>query len=288
MDGELIRRHPVGQGDAGMTQTADATVVVRDVTDAEVAFYRENGWVKLAGLIPSHVADQMLSIVKDQILEAPEGADRTNRVYDIAPWRDIHYIGRDEKVEPFHSLNLSPVIGRNAARFIGRNVPVGFHADLMAVKMPDGHTASKPTGFHQDFPNFPMDRAGMLTFWVALSDMPPERGVMRFYSGSQKEGSLGRIGFAGVGLDEYYPHLGERYELSEPFSLKAGDCTVHNGMVVHGAPGNTTDQPRWSYVMSYFPGDALYTGGPHHIFNAESGCELNQPLSGAKFTIVHP
>ena len=49
----------------------------------------------------------------------------------------------------------------------------------MAVKMPAGHAAGQVTEFHQDWPNFPFDRTGMITFWIALADMPAEQGVMR-------------------------------------------------------------------------------------------------------------
>jgi hypothetical protein len=45
----------------------------------------------------------------------------------------------------------------------------------MAVKMPSGHAANQSTDYPQDFINFPFDRVGFLTFWFALSDMPPER-----------------------------------------------------------------------------------------------------------------
>src|SRR3954451_16147852 len=120
---------------------------------------------------------------------------------------------------------------------------------MMAVKMPAGHLTSQPTDWHQDWINFPFDRVGFLSFWIALDEIPAERGAMRFLSGSHREGPLGRREFGGARhVVEYYPRLLDRYEISPPLDLQPGDCTVHNGMVIRSAPENATDQPRWAYI----------------------------------------
>ena len=90
------------------------------------------------------------------------GVAAGGQVHDRVYWRDWHFPGRDDGIEPFRSLAYSQEIGHNAQRLIGREVPINYHADMMAVKMPSGHTASGPTGFHQDWVNFPFDRVGFL------------------------------------------------------------------------------------------------------------------------------
>ena len=112
---------------------------------------------------------------------------------------------------------------------------------------------------------------------------------MRFLSGSHQAGPLGKMGLiSGPELPDYYPHLKDRYPLSPPIHLHAGDATVHNGMVVHGAPPNTTDQPRWAAIFSYHPSDTCYTGAPHHIFKAELGLEVGKPIKHDLFRVVYP
>jgi hypothetical protein len=276
-----------------MTDTA-TTTLMRDVTDDEVAFYQENGWAKLEGLITPELATQMVDAVREQMedgdAEAGEGSvDAGGKVHDRTVWRDWHFPGRDDGIEPFRSLAYSREIGHNAQRFQGREVGINYHADMMAVKMPSGHVASGPTGFHQDWVNFPFDRIGFLTFWIALDDIPPERGSMRFLSGSHQAGPLGKMGLiSGPEIPDYYPHLKERYPLSAPVHLHAGDATVHNGMVVHGAPPNATDKPRWAAIFSYHPSDTCYTGAPHHIFKAELGLEVGKPIKHDLFRPVYP
>src|ERR1700735_2365280 len=100
-------------------------VEVRAATDAEVAHYHANGWVKLERLIAPDVAADMLVRAKAEIIGGKSDGARS---HDRAVWRDVYNLGRDEMVEPFASLNRSPVIGRNAQRFMRRDVPIGFHA----------------------------------------------------------------------------------------------------------------------------------------------------------------
>jgi ectoine hydroxylase-related dioxygenase (phytanoyl-CoA dioxygenase family) len=277
-----------------MTQDVAQQVEMRDVTDDEAAFYKKNGWVYLEQLISPALAGEMLSKVQTEIEDAEaeliEGQHVSGgHIRDRADRRDWHFIGRDDHVEPFESLVYSKEIGRNARKFIGREVPVNYHADLMAVKMPEGHAASKPTGWHQDWVNFPFDRVGFLTFWIALGDIPAERGAMRFLNGSQGAGPLGKMGLlGGKEVIEYYPELLEEYEMSPPLDMKAGDATVHNGMVVHGAPANTTDKPRWAFIASYHPADTCYTGAPHYIFTKDVGLEVGKPIKADPFRVVYP
>jgi ectoine hydroxylase-related dioxygenase (phytanoyl-CoA dioxygenase family) len=271
------------------------TPLMREVTPDEVAHYRKNGWVKVERLIDPELAAEILSTVKTTMLEADTGeelvktAGETEKIHDRAIWRDWHFPGRDNGLEPIRSLVYSKDIGHNAQLMVDRDVPINYHADLMAVKMPAGHGSSAPTGFHQDWVNFPFDRVGFLTFWIALDEIKAEQGAMRFYNGSHKAGPLGKMGLIeGPELPDYYPDLSEKYPLSDPIDLVAGDATIHNGMVVHGAPENSTDKPRWVLIASYHPADTCYTGAPHHIFKQDIGLEVGKPIKHELFPPIYP
>jgi ectoine hydroxylase-related dioxygenase (phytanoyl-CoA dioxygenase family) len=283
-----------------MTQQVPAVAAPRTVTDEEVAHYQENGWVKLEGFLSSELAGEMYAAAKAVVesqLEAAGQEEAFNkglrlekiggRLQNVGYWQDYHYLGRDEHVEPFYSLIYARETGRAAQRLIGRDVGVRYSSDILAVKMPAGQPGSAPTDSHQDISSLPFDRMGPLTFWVALADLTPEHGTMRFLSGSQRAGNLGRTRAQGKGTVEYYPDLLDRYETSPPMALKAGDATVHNAQVVHWAPANTTDEPRWGVIMAFFPDDALYTGAPNHNFDG-IGLEVNQPFDHDRFRRVYP
>jgi ectoine hydroxylase-related dioxygenase (phytanoyl-CoA dioxygenase family) len=274
------------------------TPIARELTADETAHYQEYGWAKIEGLISPELAHEMLETVQDKLLSADTGevhagaikaSESVDRIHDRDMWRDWHFPARDDQLEPIRSLAYSREIGRNAALAIGREVGINYHADLIAVKMQQGHVSSRPTGVHQDWVNFPFDRIGFLTFWIALDTITADQGAMRFYNGSHHEGPLGKMGLDGPELPDYYPHLAEKYPLSEPLDLQPGDATIHNGMVVHGAPENTTDRPRWTLILAYHPSDTCYTGAPHHIFKADMGLEVGKPIKHELFPcIYHP
>lgn len=283
-----------------MTQQVPTLAAPRAVSDEEVAHYQENGWVKLEGFLSSELAGELLAAAKSVVepqLQEGGGEPSFNkglvleklggRVQNLGYWQDYHYVGRDEHLEPFHSLIYSPETGRAAQQLIGRDVGVRYSSDILAVKMPVGQPGSAPTDSHQDISSLPFDRIGPLTIWVALADLTPEHGTMRFLSKSQTVGNLGRTRAQGKGTVEYYPDLIDHFATSPPMGLKAGDATVHNAQVVHWAPANTTAEARWGFIMAYFPDDCLYTGAPNHNFDG-IGLEVNKPFEHDRFRRVYP
>ncbi|HWL42010.1 MAG TPA: phytanoyl-CoA dioxygenase family protein [Ilumatobacter sp.] len=233
----------------------------RAVTEDEIAFFRHNGWVKLPALVSPDAAAEMLAEAKR--LLGPTGAEHRGRDgLDVAFdwWNDYHYPSR-QGVEPFRSLARSGAMGRNAQRMMGRPIAVRHFADMIGARAPVGGGKDAETTYHQDYPGGQFDRAGNVVFWIALNDMPPERGVMRFVSGAHREGSLG---YRPPDLFDRYPYLLDRYELSEPMHLSPGDATVHGQYTFHGSPANTTDEPRWHFSTIYIPADMRWTGRTFH------------------------
>jgi hypothetical protein len=285
-----------------MAERTATAIDLREVTHEEVAFYRDNGWVKLERLIGPELAGELLRTAQGVMGDEPEAAPDESeelqpkkgiwpkmggRVQNIEYWQNYHFIARDDRAEPFHSLVFSKEIGRAAQRLMARDVPVRYSTDAVACKMPAGRAGNAPTDYHQDISSLPFDRVGPLTFWFALNDMTPEFGTMRFLSGSHRAGNLGRTRAQGRGTIEYYPELLDEYELSPPLSLQAGDATVHNAQVIHGSPENSTATPRWGYIVAYFPGDALWTGAFHHNFSS-LGLEVNKPFEHPSLPVVYP
>jgi hypothetical protein len=238
---------------------------VRPVTDGELAHYVEHGWAKLDRLVDPAVAAEMLAVAKRKV----EHAETTQGI-----WNTLFRLA-NEHVEPFRSVAFSPVSARNAERLSNRRrltdrkVGIRFVEDLIAVKLQD----ARDTHFHHDGHGFAGDRAGSLTFWLALDDVTPEMGAMRFLSGSHREGPLGLVD-GETSLTELYPKLLERYEWSPPLSYRPGDATVHHAWLVHGAPPNTTESPRWSYLFGYVPADVQIHGAELRRLTNENSVDV--------------
>ncbi|GAA1557845.1 hypothetical protein GCM10009678_46040 [Actinomadura kijaniata] len=254
---------------------------VREVTERETARFRAAGWVRLSGLVGAEFVTDLRERALERLDERPGGF--RNALVDRAFGQDRDIARHDPA---FAALALSPVLARAATRLLTGVDAVRLQVTNLLVKEPaadgGGHGA---TAFHQDFPWMPMDRASMLTVWLALDDVPADMGALRFYEGSHRYGPLGRS-FVREDDDALsrHPWL-ETLELSEPFDLAAGDATVHHGLVVHGAPANRRDRPRLSFTATYFDAATLYTGAPYGQTDG-LGLTVNEPFDHPRFPVV--
>jgi ectoine hydroxylase-related dioxygenase (phytanoyl-CoA dioxygenase family) len=235
---------------------------IREISDREVETFRAQGWVKLESLISTESASGLHSVVAerwDSLTAEPSSGERPGGQQFGFFWKRP----MADRSASFYALASSDVMARNAARLMVGRRESRLRLEEILVKEPAGSTGfGNATDYHQDFPGQGIDRAGALTIWIALTDMPPEMGVMRFYEGSHKLGPLGRS-FIHGNQDLVVEHEWLRdLSLSPPLAMAAGDATVHDSLMVHGAPENQTIRPRVAYVLNYVPADALYVGVP--------------------------
>jgi hypothetical protein len=227
---------------------------VREVADDEVRYYWDNGWVFLPGLISEAAAAELLARAKELMGDRGDANDLRPVMDQDSELFNTRY-RPDLDDELFLRLRTDPRMGRSAARLLGKDMKIRSMTNFIAVKLPfDLETDKKgkgPTVYHQDHGAMPY-RGESLVLWIALDEVTPEMGSMRFHNGSQQLNWL-----AGDPLT--WPRLKE-FPLSEPISYRPGDATAHGTMVVHGAPENRTDRSRWSYIVNYFPDEAVYTG----------------------------
>lgn len=266
-----------------------ANDAIRGVTKEEVEHYREFGWARLPALVDSQYVAEALKAARDLMGEDGAQAQEREGVDFISKWwHDRHFLAR-EGHDPFKSLSYAPRMAENVRALIERDLPIRHYNDLLACKGPAklGH---KRTSWHQDYPASPFDRVGIMGFWLALNHIPPERGSMRFYSGSHKLGPLGlpapvKEGEVRKSLFETYPYIEERCPLSPPLDMQPGDATCHHMFTIHSAPENQTDTPRWAYITTYFPTDTLYTGEAIHGHNV-GGLEKGKPFEHPYYPVV--
>ena len=107
------------------------------VTDAEVDFYREHGWVMLRHLVHPQFATRLLEV---GLAHREATAGRTE------------LMTRDAALEPYRSFMFSERMEANATRLCDRkrlkgiDVPLRYRYDNLVLKPPGG----KGTSYHQD------------------------------------------------------------------------------------------------------------------------------------------
>jgi ectoine hydroxylase-related dioxygenase (phytanoyl-CoA dioxygenase family) len=283
---------------------AEIEAVVREVTDDEVAHYHEYGWVNLRGLVAPSLVMEMLSVFRELGAEQEqEQGQRQEYARGLKPAFD--------GVEPFRSFMFSRRCGSNAAKLCnkapikGVHVPLRYRAEIAPVIKPKHQQPSTEphglgSGWHQDACEHGTDRGGELQFWLALAEVTPEMGPMRFINRSHREGPLGSVfngdgdtlagGVAGYratdNLLEQYPLLPEVLGVSEPEEThyQLGDCTVHHGYCAHGSINNATDRDRCSYLFSYSPADSRYWGS--HGSRGNPGSERLRAEDESSFPVM--
>lgn len=278
-----------------------ATVGVRRLTGEEVSAYTEQGWVKLDAFLSTEATAALLTRVVERMGEdaarvadtrnRPAGTQRGGLGAGAAPSSTTRpqemfrpYMNPSREDEWIYALSHSSEMARVGASIFGK--PARFYNGQVMCKAPAAQDGGK-TPWHQDLPYHPFDRRGRMTVWVALVDCPPNKGTLRFLTGSHMLPPLGRYVSRADGLDmvDDNPWLLERYEVSPPLHLRAGDATLHDSGIVHSAPENTTDQLRWVYSVTMFPHDVLYTGLPQGLTDG-IGLTINQPFDHPDFPIL--
>ena len=162
--------------------------VLREVTDEEVAFYREHGWVMMKRLVDPDFAVEMLRVGQEwtQHREREEHVERPNQGLALA-----------EGAEPFRSFMFSQRMAKNATRLVDRkrfkgvDIPLRYRIDLLLLKPPGAHGST----YHQDSSEHGSDRVGELQFWMALDEVTADMGAMRFVDRSHREGPLGSLSY---------------------------------------------------------------------------------------------
>ena len=241
------------------------------VTDEMIAAYQRDGFIKIPGAItPEEAAEfRAAALAVQQRLRGRAHSDSAIFTQLVNVWREDDAMRR---------LTLHPNVAGIAERLAG--VPLRLWHDQILIKQPG--TGSAATEFHQDLPFWP--HAGStqpLSAWIALGDVPVERGCMTFLPGSQRRSDLAPQNLADEhDLFRKAPDLAWYPRVTLP--LRAGDCTFHHALCAHMAVPNRTDEPRVAHVIIYTDAATTYTGAPHPVTNG-LGLVPGAPLDGELF-----
>jgi len=154
-------------------------------------------------------------------------------------------------------------IGKMAAQLAGVNGIRIWH-DQALIKRP----WANPTAWHLDTPFWSFSDRNAISIWVALDNATLENGCLFFIPGSHKLTSFDRItiGRNMDGIFEMYPQLKNMKSVAAP--MKAGSCSFHNGLTVHGATANMTNGFRRAMTCAYMPEGNTFNGEPNILPDA--------------------
>ena len=185
-----------------------------------------------------------------------EDADYFGKVFDqlLNLWQT------DEGVK---EIMLDERLGKMAAQLAGVDGIRIWH-DQALIKRP----WANPTAWHLDTPFWSFSDRNAISIWVALDNATLENGCLFFIPGSHKQTNFDKItiGRNMDGIFEVYPQLKNTMPAAAP--MKAGSCSFHNGLTVHGANANMTSGFRRAMTCAYMPDGSVFNGEPNILPDA--------------------
>jgi phytanoyl-CoA hydroxylase len=241
------------------------------LSDDLIQAYRQQGFVKIPGIISCEEAEEYRAAALE--LAQRMRSLHTGPIFTqlVNSWRESDAIKR---------LTLHPNVAGIAGKLAG--VPLRIWHDHLLIKQPHNKA---PTEFHQDQPFWPHGNSRhTLSAWIALVDVPVERGCMTFIPGTQNRRDLRPQDLSDAGdLMTLWPDLNFQPRVTLP--LRAGDCTFHNGFTAHMANANDTDIARVAHIIVYMDADTTYNGNAH-VVTDPLGLKPGEPLAGELFPQV--
>jgi ectoine hydroxylase-related dioxygenase (phytanoyl-CoA dioxygenase family) len=239
------------------------------LSQAQIDFYRENGYLVMDNFLTPAELEQWREAVMESIadrngLKMPgkniniheeDGINKDAAYFNNVFDQLLNLWQTNDKVK---EIMLDKRIGKMISELSGADGVRVWH-DQALIKRP----WANPTSWHLDTPFWSFSDRRAMSIWVALDDATYENGCLFFIPGSFKETTFENPGF-GKNMGEifnYYPQFKQSRSVAAP--MKAGSCSFHNGLTIHGAHANMTPGFRRAMTCAYMPDGNTFNGEPN-------------------------
>jgi ectoine hydroxylase-related dioxygenase (phytanoyl-CoA dioxygenase family) len=194
-----------------------------------------------------------------------KGDDADKSYYDNVFTQLINLWQDNDKMR---QIMLDARLGKMAAQLAGVDGIRIWH-DQALVKAPWANA----TSWHLDTPYWSFSDRRALSIWVALDDATYQNGCLFFIPESYHSTSFENPGIGkNMGaIFQTYPEFKSSKSVAAP--MKAGSCSFHNGLTIHGAHANMTSGFRRAMTCAYMP-DGNTFNGIQNILNDEQIANL--------------
>ncbi len=262
-----------------------------ELTQDEIDFYHENGYVVARGVYTGEKLEQ-LRRQTDAIIAKAAGVSEHNEVYDLEDSHSPSNPRVRRLKEPYRHFDYFDQVARDpdivdiVAQLVGSDVRL--YGGKMNLKSA-GYGA--PVEWHQDWAFYPHTNDDVLATGLLLDDCDEMNGPLMVMPGSHKGPTYDHH------ADEYFcgaiapddTEAASNLDYSKAIKLtgKAGDMTIHHVRLVHGSAMNTSNRQRRLLLHEYAAGDAWplvgLKGDFDHCFYdlMVKGTPTNQPRTVA-------
>ena len=207
---------------------------IRVITDAQIETLRD----ELTGLIdPKHPGHKFF-----YEFHSNESTDPSTVLF--------HALGAWRISPAFHDLLWNPAFLMPASQLLGGAIRF-WHDQLFCKPAHHGGVVA----WHQDYSYWTRTRPmAHLSCWIGLDDSTRENGCVHYVPGSHRWNLLPITGLADD-MNAIQSVLSEQQRAEfKPVAieLKAGECSFHHPLMIHGSFENRSDRPRRGAVINVF------------------------------------
>ena len=216
-----------------------------ELTQEQIAYFRENGFVKIPGVLSKEALQAMDEIITAEVnrLNTQHLAMEDRDTYGKA-FLQIMNIWRNSAT--VKQIVFSKRLAKIAADLLEVEGVRIYHDQALYKEPGGGHTP-----WHADQYYWPLSNDRTVTAWIPLQETPLELGPLEFSAKSFEitEGRDKEIGDESQAyLDNILRNTGFNH-IVEAFGL--GEVSFHTGWLYHRAGPNTTNQMRKVMTMIY-------------------------------------
>ncbi len=265
---------PIGQGDAMNTE----------ITQAQIDTYQANGFVLMDDFLTPGELETWREAVDTAVRERKDRKLVVEGTVDDDRWKDgdsfydyvfVQRLNLWRDNPAMKELMLDPRIGKMATELAQSEGMRVWH-DQALIKQPWANA----TAWHLDNPKWSFYSRDAISIWLALDDATYQNGCLYFLAGSHKKTAYDNVRIAENMADifQVYPEFTTMESMAVP--MKAGSCSFHNGLLVHGAGANMTAGWRRAMTCGFMPYGSTFNGiqnilTDEQVASYEIGDELN-------------
>jgi len=213
------------------------------ISREQINYYKENGFVVLKNILNSEALQYTRKIIEAAVLIRKEKDKRTlleKSRYEQS-FLQCGFLCWDlSAIKDFVFGKRFAGIAKDLMEASGARL---WH-DQALFKEPHGRV----TDAHQDISYWPINEGEFTTtMWLALNDVPKEKGCLYFYPGSHK---FKEKEYVDIFKNPHHPEIVKGIEkIFTP--IHAGDATFHSGLTFHGAGQNISEEKREGMTIIY-------------------------------------
>ncbi len=268
------------------------------LADADVAFYREQGYLAMEGLYSAEEVESYKDALRD-LIRGETARDKKLYIQEEPYYKEG---GADERADDvelrvrkvFYFVQLDPRLASAGAhprlmRLLDQLIePNHRMIQDMALLKPPFHGSEKP--WHQDTAYFDWTPlGGIIGVWIALDEATVENGCMQVIPGTQLLGPTPHYHVRDCQIAD------DRVKVNQAVvvPLKPGGVLFFSGLIHHGTPPNVSGDRRRALQFHYAAANCRNMTLAEHaeLFNeggAYAGCRKWDPSAGMPRAVYSP